>query len=146
MLPGIPLGPNAINIKILIVAIRGGVSDGLVRDWRYTKLSLVYALLLLFLACALSCCSLLFISCFVLFSFSCSRRSFVDAHLIFSCPPDHVPDWQPRVLLGMVEARSVHVKNIHTHTHTHTQLYVARALSILYIYNRSRGTHITLDD
>ena len=24
---------------------------------------------------------------------------------------DHVPDWQPRILLGMVEARSVNVKN-----------------------------------
>ena len=29
----------------------------------------------------------------------------------FSCPVDHVPDWQPSILLGMVEARSVHVKN-----------------------------------
>ena len=24
---------------------------------------------------------------------------------------DHVPDWQPRILLGMVEVRSVNVKN-----------------------------------
>ena len=24
---------------------------------------------------------------------------------------DHVPDWQPRILLSMVEARSVNVKN-----------------------------------
>ena len=39
----------------------------------------------------------------------------------FSCPADHVPDWQPRILLGMVEARLVNVKNTqHTHTHTHT--------------------------
>ena len=30
---------------------------------------------------------------------------------------DHVPDWQPRILPGMVEARSVQVKK-HTHTHT----------------------------
>ena len=28
----------------------------------------------------------------------------------FFCPADHVPDWQPCVLLGMVEARSVNVK------------------------------------
>ena len=34
--------------------IRGGVSDDLARDWRYTKLSLSSALLLSFLACALS--------------------------------------------------------------------------------------------
>ena len=29
---------------------------------------------------------------------------------------DDVPDWQPRILLGMVEARSVSVKNITTTT------------------------------
>ena len=29
---------------------------------------------------------------------------------------DHVPDWQPRVLLGMVEARSVNVKKTTTTT------------------------------
>ena len=28
----------------------------------------------------------------------------------FFCPADHVPDWQPRILLGIVEARSVNVK------------------------------------
>ena len=28
-----------------------------------------------------------------------------------------LPDWQPRILLGMVEARSVNVKNTHSHTH-----------------------------
>ena len=31
----------------------------------------------------------------------------------FSCPADHVPDWQPRILLGMVEARSVNVTSTH---------------------------------
>ena len=31
----------------------------------------------------------------------------------FFCPAYHVvPDWQPRILLGMVEARSVNVKKI----------------------------------
>ena len=45
-----------------------------------------------------------------------SRWSFVDP-LIFSCPPDHVTHWQQqRILLGMVEARSVSVKNYHTLT------------------------------
>ena len=34
----------------------------------------------------------------------------------FFCPADHVPDWQPRVLLGMVEARSVNVKKTTTTT------------------------------
>ena len=33
-----------------------------------------------------------------------------------SCPADKVPNWQPRILLGMVEARLVNV-NKHTHTH-----------------------------
>ena len=36
--------------------------------------------------------------------------------LIFSCPADHVPDRQPRILQGLVEARSVNVTNTHTHT------------------------------
>ena len=34
----------------------------------------------------------------------------------YYCPADHVPDWQPRVLLGMVEARSVNVKKTTTTT------------------------------
>ena len=34
--------------------------------------------------------------------------------LIFFCPADHVPDWRPSVLLGMVEARSVDVKKTTT--------------------------------
>ena len=42
--------------------------------------------------------------------FLCSHWSLVDVPLIFFCPADHVPDWQPRVLLGMVEARPVNVK------------------------------------
>ena len=38
----------------------------------------------------------------------------LDVPLIFSCPADNVPDWQPRILLGIAEARSVNVKNTHT--------------------------------
>ena len=37
----------------------------------------------------------------------------------FSCLADHVPNWQPRMLLGMVEARSVN--NVEKKTETHTQ-------------------------
>ena len=48
--------------------------------------------------------------------FLCSYWSLVDVPLIFFCPADHVPDWQPRVLLGMVEARSVNVKKTTTTT------------------------------
>ena len=32
-----------------------------------------------------------------------------------SCPADKVPNWQPRIILGIVEARLVNV-NKHTHT------------------------------
>ena len=46
--------------------------------------------------------------------FLCSHWSLVDVPLIFFCTADHVPDWQPRVLLGMVEARSVNVKKTTT--------------------------------
>ena len=35
---------------------------------------------------------------------------------IFLSGREHVPDWQPRILLGMVEARSVNVKNTTTTT------------------------------
>ena len=42
--------------------------------------------------------------------FFCSHWSLVDVPLFFFCPADHVSDWQPRILLGMVEARSVNVK------------------------------------
>ena len=50
------------------------------------------------------------------FFFIRSRWSFVDVPLIFSYLADHVPDWQPRILLGMVKTRSVIVNNTHTHT------------------------------
>ena len=46
----------------------------------------------------------------------CSHWSLVDVPLIFFCLADHVPDWQPRILLGMVEARSVNVKKTTTTT------------------------------
>ena len=46
--------------------------------------------------------------------FFCSHWSLVDVPLIFFCLADHVPDWQPRILLGMVEARSVNVKKTTT--------------------------------
>ena len=59
-------------------------------------------------------CSFLFRLCVCVFL--CSHWSLVDVPLIFFCPADHVPDWQPRVLLGMVEARSVNVKKTTTTT------------------------------
>ena len=83
------------------------------RGWHYAKLSLSHAprlsssgmciLLLLFLSLCRFFCVFVF--------FFCSHWSLVDVPLIFFCPADHVlPDWQPLILLGMVEARSVNVK------------------------------------
>ena len=63
----------------------------------------------IFLFVALCC----FRFCFC-FQFLCSRCSFIDVPLIFSCRADHVPDWNPRILLGMVEARAVNVTYAHT--------------------------------
>ena len=54
---------------------------------------------------------------------SSSRWSFVDVPLICFCPADHVADWQPRILLGKDEARSVNAKNTHTHTDTRVILF-----------------------
>ena len=93
------------------------------RGRHYAKLSLSNAarlsfsglciLLFLFLSlCRLCVCA-----------FLCSHWSLVDVPLIFFCPADHVPDWQPRVLLGMVEARSVNVKKTTTTTITYSNLY-----------------------
>ena len=78
--------------------------------WHFTKLSLSSALLSFSGMCIL----LLFLSfavfCFVFVVFFCSHWSLVDVPLIFFCLADHVPDWQPRILLSMAEARSVNVK------------------------------------
>ena len=85
------------------------------RGWHYVKLSLSNALRLSFSGM----CILLFLflslfrfCAFVLFF--CSHWSLVDVPLIFFCPADHVPDWQPRILLGMVGTRSVNVKKTTT--------------------------------
>ena len=67
-----------------------------------------YILLFLFLSLCRFFCAFVF--------FFCSHWSLVDVPLIFFCPADHVPDWQPRVLLGMVEARLVNVKKTTTTT------------------------------
>ena len=64
-------------------------------------------------------------------AFLCSHWSLVDVPLIFFCPADHVPDWQPRVLLGMVEARSVNVKKTTTTT-TVSSTYTCVFSSFLY--------------
>ena len=62
--------------------------------------------------------------------FLCSHWSLVDVPLIFFCPADHVPDWQPRELLGMVEARSVNVKKTTTTTERKICVCVLWSLSL----------------
>ena len=77
------------------------------------RMPLVY----LFLTCVFCySCSFIFVVFCVFVFFFCFDWSLVDVPLIFFCPADHVPDWQPRVLLGMVEARSVNVKKTTTTT------------------------------
>ena len=76
--------------------------------------------------------------------FLCSHWSLVDVPLIFFCPADHVPDWQPRVLLGMVEARSVNVKKTTTTTTRgeYVCMYVCMYIFSMYIcmYRKYRNT------
>ena len=66
----------------------------------YAKLSLSSALRLSFFW------QVYFVSCYIYFLkipfsvvFVCLCLCFVDVPLIFFCPADHVPDWQPRILL-----------------------------------------------
>ena len=85
------------------------------RGWHYNKLSLSSDLLSFSGICIL----LLFLSFCRFRLFRCVYFALVgallDVPLIFFCPADHVPDWQPRsILLGMVEARSVNVKKTTT--------------------------------
>ena len=51
--------------------------------------------------------------------FLCSRCSLADFP-VQQTP--YVPDWQPRTILCIVEARSVNAKITHSHTHTHNPL------------------------
>ena len=111
-----------------MVASRGGYR--MARGRHYAKLSLSNAarlsfsdlciLLFLFLSlCRLCVCV-----------FLCSHWSLVDVPLIFFCPADHVPDWQPRVLLGMGEAQSVNVKKTTKKTTTTINTLLAICVTI----------------
>ena len=116
-----------------MVASRGGYR--MAHGRHYAKLSLSNAarlsfsdlcfLLFLFLSlCRLCVCV-----------FLCSHWSLVDVPLIFFCPADHLPDWQPRVLLGMVEARSVNVKKTTTTTTTSNDFDVQNKLGRKHTHN-----------
>ena len=112
-----------------MVATRGGYR--MARGWHYTKLSLSDARRLSFSGMCILLFLFLFLCHFCLFVFFfCSHWSLVDVPLISFCPADHVPDWQPRIVLGMVEARSVNVKKTIT-TYYGPMLLYAAVVSIL---------------
>ena len=94
------------------VASRGGYQ--MARGRHYAKLSLSNAARLSFSDLCILLFMFLSLCRLCVCVFLCSHWSLVDVPLIFFCPADHVPDWQPRVLLGMVEARSVNVKKTTT--------------------------------
>ena len=102
----------------------GRVSDGS-RLALYQTLNRV-PFFYLFLACVFCYCSVLFVVSVLfryvfllfVFEFALVGALYKYVPLIFFCPADHVPDWQPRILLGTVEARSVNVKKTTTTTGT----------------------------
>ena len=96
------------------VASRGGYQ--MARGRHYAKLSLSNAARLSFSDLCILLFMFLSLCRLCVCVFLCSHWSLLDVPLIFFCPADHVPDWQPRVLLGMVEARSVNVKKTTTTT------------------------------
>ena len=97
-----------------MVASRGGYR--MARGRHYAKLSLSNAARLSFSDLCILLFMFLSLCRLCVCVFLCSHWSLVDVPLIFFCPADHVPDWQPRVLLGMVEVRSVNVKKTTTTT------------------------------
>ena len=101
-------------MKLKPVASRGGYR--MARGRHYAKLSLSNAARLSFSDLCILVFLFLSLCRLCVCVFLCSHWSLVDVPLIFFCPADHVPDWQPRVLLGMVEARSVNVKKTTTTT------------------------------
>ena len=92
-----------------MVATRGGYR--MVRGWHYVKLSLSNARRLFFSGMCILLfkenqntprpylSSFLFVVFVCLCLFFCSYWSLVDVPLISFCPADHVPDWQPRIVL-----------------------------------------------
>ena len=84
--------------------------------WHYANLSLSNASSSIFFWHVYFVILVPFSLSFLFVFFFCSHWSLIDVPLIFFCPADHVPSWQPRLLLGMVEARSVNVKKTTTTT------------------------------
>ena len=115
-----------------MVASRGRYQ--MARGRHYAKLSLSNAARLSFSDLCILLFMFLSLCRLCVCVFLCSHWSLVDVPLIFFCPADHVPDWQPRVLLGMVEARSVNVKKTTTKQQQHgsRRLIAAANAAVLY--------------
>ena len=111
-----------------MVASRGGYR--MARGRHYAKLSLSNAARLSFSDLCILLFMFLSLCRLCVCVFLCSHWSLVDVPLIFFCPADHVPDWQPRVLLGMVEARSVNVKKTTTTTTCYECMYVCLSIKL----------------
>ena len=110
------------------------------RGWHYAKLSLSSGFRLYFSGMCILLFLFLSLVVFVcLCVFFCSPWSFVDVPLIFFCPADHVPDWQPRILLGMVEARSVNVTKTTTTTGLWLTCYVTVVSSVARTINNKNN-------
>ena len=123
-----------------MVASRGGYR--MARGRHYAKLSLSNAARLSFSDLCILLFMFLSLCRLCVCVFLCSHWSLVDVPLIFFCPADHVPDWQPRVLLGMVEARSVNVKKTTT---TYIMPYdTAFEIQYLLLYSIRRRTRDTV--
>ena len=105
------------------------------------RMPLVY----LFMACVFCySCSFLFVVFCVFVFFFCSHWSLVDVPLILFCPADHVPDWQPRILLSMVEARSVNVKKTTTTTTPETSHVGTNRTYIVLKASPQENAHLTI--
>ena len=121
-----------------MVASRGGYQ--MARGRHYAKLSLSNAARLSFSDLCILLFMFLSLCRLCVCVFLCSHWSLVDVPLIFFCPADHVPDWQPRVLLGMVEARSVNVKKTTTKKTTTTLINSEFPISIMMTSNKRMVT------
>ena len=124
------------------VASRGGYQ--MARGRHYAKLSLSNAARLSFSDLCILLFMFLSLCRLCVCVFLCSHWSLVDVPLIFFCPADHVPDWQPRVLFGMVEARSVNVKKTTTTT-VYLEVIPTWYFAISLRYGRAESAKLSIE-
>ena len=101
---------NVVDVTRLGAWLRPGEGVGWLAAGTMSNSLYRMPVVYLFLACVFCYSFSFLLVVFVCLRYSCSHSSLVDVSLISFCPADHVPDWQPRIVLGMVETRSVNVK------------------------------------